>query len=238
MRRLVLFDIDGTLLRGGKLWRESFEGAVRESCPSARFGHISYCGKTDPQICRETLLSGGVTEDQVPEVVPRVLKAYLDRVVEGIRTRSREIEIFPGVHELLGELKRRDDVYVGLLTGNIRRGARLKLSGAKLDAYFDDIENGIVGAFGDDHWNRYELPPIAVRRAKEILGRDFSGKQVVIIGDTVHDVNCGKSIGVRSIAVGTGHDIPEADLLGANPDFYFKDFSLTDEVVRAVLDEI
>jgi phosphoglycolate phosphatase-like HAD superfamily hydrolase len=113
----------------------------------------------------------------------------------------------------------------------VRRGARIKLKAAKMEHFFniDDL-----GAFGDDHWDRYCLPRIAANRAKDHCGIEYQGKEIVIIGDTIHDVNCGKSIGVRSIAVGTGRNVDRAELLSAKPDQFFEDFSDFHAVIQAI----
>ncbi len=105
----------------------------------------------------------------------------------------------PGIREVLDALdERADDVAVGLLTGNVERGATLKLASAGLDGRFS------FGAFGSDHERRDELPAIAVRRARELTRRAFHGKAIVVIGDTPFDITCGRALGVRAIAVATG----------------------------------
>lgn len=174
----------------------------------------------------------GFNEAQVDESMRRVVDHYVERASEAVKTRAHEVRVLPGVREILAELERHPDVVLGLLTGNVRKGAHTKLGAVGLNHYFK------VGVYGDDHWDRYCLPPMAVARTEEELGLTFQGKQIVIIGDTIHDVNCGKSIGVRSIAVGTGRNIPTEDLLAQNPDFYFKDLSPTFEVLQAILEEL
>ena len=106
----------------------------------------------------------------------------------------------PGVCELLDALEERDDVVLGLLTGNLEAGARAKLSSAGIDP--DRFE---VGAYGSDHELRGELPAVAQRRAREELGLDIAGADVVVIGDTPADLHCGRGIGARAIGVATGH---------------------------------
>jgi phosphoglycolate phosphatase len=222
-----LFDIDGTILHGGKLWRECFEGAMLTRFGNAQFPRISFSGKTDRQICRELMEGAGLGIDE-PHV-DAVIADYLSRVRRSIGTRSGEVKLLPGVRTLLDELKTRSEAVLGLLTGNVREGAQLKLSAVAMEHYFK------FGAYGDDHWNRYELPAIAVKRAKTEFGHEFSGKQIVIIGDTVHDVNCGRSLGVRAIGVGTGQGEQRALILEAGPDFFFEDLSDTRAVVSAIL---
>lgn len=231
-KRLVLFDIDGTLLWGGPLWKECFLGALAHCHPELTFPVIPFGGKTDVQICRELMAEGGFTPERIDAEMSRVVEEYLRRATVAAATRASEVTVLPGVREILEELSRASEVILGLLTGNVRAGARAKLACVGLDSYFP------FGVFGDDHWDRYRLPQLAVDRARERTGLSFSGKQIVIVGDTIHDVNCGKSLGARSIAVGTGKNVPLEELLAQNPDYYFHDLSETSEVLTAILEEI
>lgn len=227
-KRLILFDIDGTILSGGKLWRDCFVGALQASYPGVEFRSISFSGKTDGQICAEILRTGGIPEDEIQASWPQVIDRYLDLATEHLPRRRDEIQVFPGVEEVITRLCQEPGVVMGLLTGNVRRGAKLKLGAVGLDHYFD------FGVFGDDHMDRYQLPRLAVERAKQDRGLHFSGKEIVIIGDTIHDVNCGKSIGVRSIAVGTGH-VDQNELRSHGPDYYFETLADVEQVLDAIL---
>ncbi|MBI3544283.1 MAG: HAD hydrolase-like protein [Deltaproteobacteria bacterium] len=231
-KRLVLFDIDGTILWGGPLWKECFLGAISHYFPDVNFPKVSFGGKTDIQIAREMMDAMGFDDDQINDHMHKVVDLYVERALACATTRAHEVTVLPGVRELLDELAAHPDILLGLLTGNVKKGAHAKLSCVGLEEHFK------FGVFGDDHWDRYKLPPIAVARAHQMYGHHFESKQIVIIGDTVHDVNCGKSIGVRTIAVGTGHKIPMEDLLAQNPDYYFKDLSATFEVLQAILEDI
>lgn len=232
MKRLVLFDIDGTLLHGGNLWRECFEGAFQACFPEITVKKVGFNGKTDPQICHE-LMGQKPLDHAMSKLVQLILDEYLNRVEKALPTRANEVEALPGTHELLKQLSSIAGLQLGLLTGNVRRGAKIKLSAAKMDHFFDF---GEFGAFGDDHWDRYSLPQIAANRAKTRHGIDYRGKEIVVIGDTIHDVNCGKSIGVRSIAVGTGRNVDRAELLAANPDHFFENLSDIHAVTRTICD--
>jgi phosphoglycolate phosphatase len=119
-------------------------------------------------------------------------------------------------------------VTLGLLTGNLERGARLKLAPPDYNRYFP------FGAFGSDSADRYALPPIAVNRALERTGRRFEGKSIVIVGDSVHDVACGRSLGVRAVAVATGPTRPER-LAAEGPDAILESFADTSAAVGAIL---
>ena len=231
MKRLVLFDIDGTILHGGKLWRECFEGALQKCFPDREFIKVPFNGKTDRQICKEMLATVSSECDWKDSCIDSVIDEYLARVKLALNAgRGNEVVILPGVVSAIEKLATHPAVQLGLLTGNVHEGAHLKLSAVGLDHFFP------FGAFGDDHWDRYQLPRIAVDRAHKTFGTRYEGKEVVIVGDTVHDVNCGKSIGVRAIAVGTGRGILKEELLNASPDFYFDTLEDTNAVLRAVLD--
>ncbi|MEO8349226.1 MAG: HAD family hydrolase [Acidobacteriota bacterium] len=224
--RLVLFDVDGTLLSAGRAARDSILAALAEvlGWEGPSDGN-DFSGKTDPQILRELVM------DSVGR--PRfeaALEAVLDRYVEELSRRlsPEAVVVKPGVPALLNRLADEPRVTLGLLTGNIARGARLKLEPTGLNRYFR------FGAFGDDSADRYCLPAIAVARAREATGRHFDGGSVVIIGDSVHDVACGRSLGARAIAVATG-PTPAERLHAERPDAFFADFSDVEAAREAIL---
>lgn len=247
--RLVLLDIDGTILHGGRLWAESFMEAYVEICAAAVVRKVSFSGKTDRQICRELMEASGIWApgengqagvDHNDPRIDRIIRGYLAKAREGLRTRAHEVRVLPGVRELIEALRAQPEVTLGLLTGNVREGAELKLASVGLGGIFE------FGVFGDDHWNRYELPGIALTRAREALGLEVGGKQVVIVGDTIHDVGCGQSIGARAIGVGTGHRESRERVWAAwsgqaleagdpRADHYFEDLADTQAVLRAIL---
>jgi phosphoglycolate phosphatase len=224
--RLILFDIDGTLLSAGRAARESILAALRAvlGWDGTADGN-DFSGKTDPQILREL-----VEESVGPERFEAALAPVLDRYVEELRGRLRPEAVVPkpGVPELLERLAREPNVVLGLLTGNIERGARLKLDPPDFNRFFP------FGAFGDDSADRYCLPAFAVARARERTGRDFAGESVVIIGDSVHDVGCGRPLGARTIAVATGPTSAEA-LAAERPHALFRDFSDVPAAAQAIL---
>jgi len=224
--RLILFDIDGTLLSAGRAARESILAALRAvlGWDGTADGN-DFSGKTDPQILREL-----VEESVGPERFEAALAPVLDRYVEELRGRLRPDAVVPkpGVPELLERLAREPNVVLGLLTGNIERGARLKLDPPDFNRFFP------FGAFGDDSADRYCLPAFAVARARERTGRDFAGESVVIIGDSVHDVGCGRPLGARTIAVATGPTSAEA-LAAERPHALFQDFSDVSAAAQAIL---
>ena len=234
-RRLVLFDIDGTLLRAASIWSQSYLDALRARFPDVSLEGVSFAGKTDRLIAREILSRHGLAIEELEAVIPGLLRDYLDRARAASVGRKHEMVVLPGVVPVLEELVDHPEVHLGLLTGNVREGAAMKLELTDLLGYFRSGEDFNLGAFGDDHHDRHELPAFAVERARREHGLDYRGKQIVIIGDTVHDIHCGRGLGARAIAVGTGRGIPHEELLAENPDHFFVDLSDTDAVLRAIL---
>lgn len=230
MRRLVLFDIDGTLLTAGGAGRRAIGRAIEEVFGSLE-RHVSatsFAGKTDPQICREVLRQAGLAGATIEGQMPRLFDLYLGYLAEAL-PHSSSCRVLPGVVPLLEALVATQHVCLGLLTGNIERGAAIKLGHFGLADYF------AVGAYGSDHADRHQLPAIAVERALARDGHRHTGKQIVIIGDTEHDIACGRSVGARAIAVATGSFGADA-LRPHAPDHLFTDLSDTAGVLAAILD--
>ena len=135
--------------------------------------------------------------------------------------------IHPGIPALLERLAGEENTYLGLVTGNIEAGARLKLDRVKLNEFFP------IGAYGSDSASRLDLPEIAVKRANEFFKQDFSKDEVVVIGDSVNDVLCAKHYGSKCIAVNTGKTAKK-DLEESSPEYLFDNLSETAEVVAAI----
>jgi phosphoglycolate phosphatase len=230
MKRLVLFDIDGTLLTARGAPRRAFTRAMLEVYGTT--GPIDshrFDGKTDPQIARELLLAAGMDDARISRGMGALWPAYLRELRLELGAPDHRTHVFPGVHELLRALGSRSaDVVLGLLTGNIADGASLKLQSAGIRTAFR------VGAFGSDCERRDGLPPVAVERARQEVGVTFSRRDIVIIGDTPADVTCGSALGVRAIAVATGSHGP-ADLAAAGADVVFGDLAGTAAVLDAIL---
>jgi len=227
--RLALFDIDGTLLSTGGAGRRAIKEALVEvygTCGSA--DNFPFGGKTDPQIVRELLLEEGVSEDVVERNLDLFFARYLRRLRQQL-SRS-QLRLYPGVKELLSTLAETEGMFLGLLTGNIKEGAWIKLRAFQLGKFFR------MGVYGDDSADRYKLPRIAVERASKQFKKTFQGRDVVIIGDTLHDIRCASSIGARTVAVATGWT-SLTQLRKHKPDFLFPDFSDYQEVVKAITAE-
>jgi phosphoglycolate phosphatase-like HAD superfamily hydrolase len=226
MRRIVLFDIDGTLVRGGPA-KDAFIDAMFEIYGTAGDSElVSFAGKTDPQIVRELLVSVGTPDAAVERGLDRLFELYLGNLEE--RLPEHPVEVLPGVRELLDALQHHDDVGVGLLTGNIVDGARLKLASGGL------WERFAFGSYGSDHEERDALPAIAVERARSLWGERLTAADAIVVGDTPRDVACGRAGGTRTLAVATGY-FSVADLEATDPDHLVEDLSSTAEVLELLI---
>lgn len=227
--RLVLFDIDGTILLTGGAGKRALSRALTEVFGATGPDDHPFGGKTDPQIARELMRIEGHRDAHIDERMDDVLTRYVRYLREDLDDHADRVRVLPGVCELLDALEARDDVVVGLLTGNHIEGARMKL-----DAVGIDIRRFRVSAYGSDHEVRGELPAIAQRRAREELGLDVAGPDVVVIGDTPADIDCGRAIGARAIAVATGHFTVD-QLRAHEPAAVFRNLADTEAVVSAIV---
>ena len=220
-RKLLLFDIDGTLLTANGLGSRLFQEVLTRICGreiSTR--GVCFSGKTDPQIIREVLSGAGFDPPEAERIGARALHAYAAHARQAISPEV--ITVLPGVRALLETLPGSFNVQLALLTGNMEETAYMKVRAAGLGAYFP------FGAFGSDHPDRDQLPAIAARRAFRHGGRRFEGRDMVVVGDSPRDVRCGRAAGARTIAVATG--VTDAGTLAREePDVLLRD--LTD--VRA-----
>jgi phosphoglycolate phosphatase len=226
--KIVLFDVDGTLLWTDGAGRRAIHRALAEVLgiehPLAGF---RFDGRTDPEIVR--LLAEAAGKASGPAVIAEVLGRYVALLDDELNRPGHKTKVYPGVFELLAALERRGDCVVGLLTGNVVEGARLKLRSGGLD-----FARFRVGAFGSDHAERAALPAIAQRRARETLGVLAADMDVVIVGDTPADVACGRGLGARAIGVATG-SFAVAELHASGADAAFADLSDTDAVLAAAV---
>ena len=226
MQRLILFDIDGTLAEGGPA-KDAFCVAMEATFGTAGATETtSFAGKTDPQIARELLAGRGFVDAEIDAGLPALWDGYLAELES--RIASNPMRLLPGVLALIEALEERTHVALGLVTGNIARGAALKLGSVGLDGRFG------VGGYGSDHEERRYLPGIALGRALDAWGVDFPSERVVVVGDTPRDVQCGKHHGTKTVAVATGR-FDEAQLQATGADVVLQDFSETTAVLEILL---
>jgi phosphoglycolate phosphatase len=233
--RLVLFDIDGTLITTvRKAWESPFKDAMeavaREEGNPRIIDTSQYRpgGKTDTQIIYEILAQNGFAEDSIPGLLPKIRIKYLELLRGIVQGNPDYVLLKPGVKELLADLHGHPNVLLGLLTGNFEEGARIKLSVHGLNGYFG------FGAFGENARQRSDLPQRALDEAEKKYGHKFTEKEIVIIGDTPNDIHCGRHLHVRTISVATGPFTVE-QLQVEKPDFVFPDFKDKAKVIEAIL---
>lgn len=223
-RRLILFDIDGTLITSGG----AGERALIEAMHS-RFGidedfqGIHLAGATDGAIAKNLLEKNG--QPSTPENVASLLDGYLDHLAD--RIGKHEGTLLPGILPLLEALRKRPDAILALLTGNVRRGAEIKLGHYGVWDFFE------FGAFADDHHDRNQLGHFARQRAVEHHGEDFPPERIFVLGDTPRDIECGRAIGAKTVAIATGQYSKDA-LAEHHPDFLFSNLADTAAVIAAL----
>jgi phosphoglycolate phosphatase-like HAD superfamily hydrolase len=223
-KRLLLFDIDSTLVNTGGAGFKALQRVIKNRYGAAdELDDIEIAGKTDRNIAADILEKYGVAP--TTENVSALLDEYVDLVARLLPQLNGCV--LPGIYEILTRMKAKPDRVLGLLTGNIERGAKLKLQRYQLWDFFE------FGAFADDHQDRNQLGKFARARAQETHGHEFDAAQIDVIGDTGHDIACGKAFGARTVAVATG-SWPRQKLSAFEPDFLFDDLSNVDEVIRTL----
>lgn len=227
MSRLVLFDVDGTLLSSGRRGLDSFSEALRRTYGTeGDLASYRFEGKLDPVIVLELMRGAGIPDDVILELRPAALALYLDLLEEALSVEPPALK--PGVSELVARVTGSPTAVSALLTGNVQRGARIKLSAAGLWDRF------LFGVFGDEAPRRVDLGPIALARAQERTGRSFSPSQTVVVGDARADVECGRAIGARVVAVATGRTSVE-ELRSAGADIVLSSFADVASACEAIL---
>jgi phosphoglycolate phosphatase-like HAD superfamily hydrolase len=218
--KLVLFDIDGTLVLTGRAGVRAMNRACEEIIGHTEaLNGIAVAGRTDWVILHDALRAIGHEMDE--ELFGRLRDRYVTLLRDEILLRGEGVKaIMPGVQELLDELRRRTDVFLALLTGNFEQGARIKLEHFNLWHYFR------CGAFGDDAPDRNALVPFALERARSCGMEPLAAEAVFVVGDTPHDVACARAVGAVPIGVATG-SFSVADLRASGADIVFADLSDT-----------
>lgn len=228
---LVLFDVDGTLVdtaRAGMIGlKRAFREVFRVDDVAQAFANVRFDGRTDPLILADLAREAGIVGSHFEERERALQEAYLTALEDELSRPNPRRRVLPGVKETLEALAPLDRTHVGLLTGNVERGARLKLGHFDLNRFFP------FGGFASDHPERAEIARIAREKAEAETGVAFASERVLVVGDTELDVACARSQGFRAIAVATGWTSRER-LVASEPDALFDDLSDVEAVLRLV----
>jgi len=227
LKKLVLFDIDGTLLTVNSVNRRILMDALKEVYGTeGSAGTHNFAGKMDSIIIYEVLQNAGLSDAEITEKFERAKQTYIDMFRS--HAKPSDVMLMEGIRELLDRLSARSELMLGLLTGNFEGSGRHKLLLPEINHYFP------FGAFADDGLHRNELPPIAVEKAYQLTGKRFSEQEIVIIGDTEHDIVCARVLNAKSIAVATGTYTTE-ELQKHNPHILYENLSQTEIVISEIL---
>ncbi|MGH7202641.1 MAG: HAD family hydrolase [Planctomycetaceae bacterium] len=221
---VCLFDIDGTLLSTGGAGQAAMEAAIAMAFGTERrVSDVLTAGRTDHAISLDLFQYYGV--EMTEERGRNFRDAYLEQLPRFLSDRAGTV--LPGVERLLDSLAEQPAVALGLLTGNFREGAAIKLRHYALEHFF------AFGGFGDRHLDRDDVAREALRECRRHLGTAVDPQRVWVIGDTPSDIRCARAIGARSVAVATGV-FPPADLAAARPDHLFSDFSEPESLLQVL----
>ena len=227
LKKLVLFDIDGTLLSVSKINRSVLVDALTEVYGTAGSAPThNFCGKMDSVIIYEVLQSAGLGEGEITEKFGRVKACYIELFRQ--TAQASDVRLMVGIRELLQELSGHSEVLLALLTGNFEASGRHKLLLPEINHYFP------FGAFADDAPSRNELPAVAVEKARQLTGKTFVNHDIIIIGDTEHDIACARVLNAKSIAVATGN-FSTRELKKHHPHVLYENLGQTDVVLNEIL---
>ncbi len=227
---LALFDIDGTLLSSGKGARRSLSQALEEVIEKPiKIKKWELAGKTDPLIIASFLERAGCLMHELQQLMSMVKHRYIELLKTNYNVKN-DAYLYKGMPELLETISENTNIHLGLLTGNYREGARIKLEPFHVNPIFP------VGAFGEDGFLRTDLSRVAVVRAADYYGIEFSPENIVVIGDTPADVECGKVINARTIAI-SRRKSKFSELERARPDHIFVDTDDTKEIYSAIINK-
>lgn len=227
--RILLWDIDGTLLRTRAGSFKDYTVPMLEEVfgTAGVLPTMRVSGMTDLQIVGEALKYEGFTHEHIREKVVELRDSYM-RAMHKFTANGEEVfEILPGVREVLQATANHSRYRSALLTGNIEPAAYLKMELIGLSEFFD-----LPGAFGDESHDRRDLPTLAAERIRNHLKADLAPQQFIVIGDTPNDIDCARHFGARSLAVGTGRFYSKDQILECKPDAFVTDLSDVDEVMR------
>ena len=233
--RILLWDIDGTLMRSARVDSyKSYTAPVLEGVfgTAGRLAEMSVSGMTDLQIVLEALRDEGFTHEQIRGRVTELRTRYIEEMERAIESGQQSFHLLPGVREVLEATARRPRYHNALLTGNIEPAAHLKMRLVGLSEFFQ-----LPGAFGDDSHDRRDLPALAAERIQRHLKLSLRPSQFIVVGDTPNDIACARHFGTRAVGVATGRLYGRDDLLACQPDALLPDLSDT-EMVMSVFDRL
>lgn len=224
--RLVLYDIDGTLIRTGRAGLRGMNAAFQRLHGRAdALDGVPFAGRTDLAIV--TQIFGVMGIEASPDLVHELRDAYLEHLKDEIRKPVPDCNVLDGVEASLRALESKPDVGIGLLTGNFARGAEIKLG------HFDLWRRFSFGAFGDAHADRRKLVPVAIDEAERATGARVPPSRVLVIGDTPLDVDCAKAHGAVAVGVATG-PFTRRELEEAGADLAIESLAQVDELLAVV----
>lgn len=230
--RILLWDIDGTLIRSARLGAfKDYTIPMLESVfgTAGRLPEMRVSGMTDLQIISEALRHEGITHEHIRERLDHLRERYMEEMKKATGNGQQFFEVLPGVHETLNRLAAHPRYQSALVTGNIEPAAILKMELVGLNTFFT-----LPGAFGDESHDRSDLPGLAAERIRVHLGVDLAPTQFIVIGDTPNDIACAQHFGARSLAVGTGRLYRTDDLMACNPDAFLPDLSQIELVLETL----
>jgi len=225
LSKLLLFDVDGTLITGHGVPKKVAFNVITKRFPEFSNGHeVAFNGMTDPLIVKEILAANNHPINIDDPIIDEVLDDFIRELAKHVNPESPP-KLLPGVIDFLELCVQTNNIFIGLVTGNIMQGAKIKLSAIGIYKYF------AIGAFGSDHWNRNELPPVAIRRAEKYFLKEFHADDVWIIGDSPKDVECAKTNDLKCLAVETGK-VQKQILETAGADFVLPDLNNLDKLTK------
>jgi phosphoglycolate phosphatase len=233
--RVLLWDLDGTLVRGrrfGTFKEYTVPMLERVFGTAGCLPEMVVSGMTDLQIVEEALRSEGITREHIHSRREELQRCYILEMKRALVDGAHVIEAMPGAHEILEKLDSMPRYQSALLTGNIEPAAELKVEVAGLAKYFR-----LPGAFGNESFDRRDLPAMAAQRINDHLQANLAPEQFIVIGDTPNDIACARHFGARVVAVATGRIHSVDDLRGCTPDALLPDLLDADLVIRT-LDEL
>jgi len=224
-KKLILFDIDGTLvLTGGVAMNVMIEAISEISGSTISWNIRDFVGNTDQNIIRTLLHRKGLNEVQIVDMVDEILERYVSQLKIHLN-KDGVIQILDGVENLLQKLKTDEKFSLGLLTGNIIEAAQIKLSKNRLFDFFP------LGAFGNDALKREQLPPFAIQRAEKYYGYFYDRDNIWIVGDSINDIRCAHANHIKCLAVASGHT-KQAELELYHPNALVNDLNDTKAVMQ------